>query len=212
MFHRRLFSCGSSARMKQVVSWGLFVKHHKGSSCHKTRKASVCCFYRRAYHTAPSTGDPQPIKKRKRTACKPKAVTLIRSHTVMTRNQLIKSSGKYSNLEKTKLPHGKFYYRYPQGLLSIFAKRERMKNIKKKQKKNRALSLCQASLTEWSKQLKRKATQHLGRSMHPWLWWDKMSSPRDIMPGAPHCPPFISIPHSNSQTHGHVVQNCKGLN
>lgn len=52
-----LFSCGSSARMKQVVSWGLFVKHHKGSSCHKTRKAPVCCFYQWVYHMAPSTGD-----------------------------------------------------------------------------------------------------------------------------------------------------------
>lgn len=34
----------------------------------------------------------------------------------------------------------------------------------------------------------------------------------NALPGAPHCPPFISIPHSNSQTPGHVVQNCKGLN
>lgn len=115
--------------MKQVVSWGLFVKHHKGSSCHKTRNASVCCFYQRVYHMAPSTGDPRPIKKRKRKTCKPKAVTLIRSHTVMTRHPLMKSSGKYNNLEEAKPPRCTFYYRYLQGLLSIFAKRKRMKNI-----------------------------------------------------------------------------------
>ena len=78
---------------------------------------------------------------------------------------------------------------------------------------------CTAKLTSqcvsWPKQLKREATQRQGGSTYPWLWWDKMSSPWDIiccLRGPPHCPLFISIPFSNSHTPGHVVQNCKGLN
>lgn len=46
--------------MKQVVSWGLFVEHHTGSSCHNTRTASVACwFYQQVYHLALSTNNYQ---------------------------------------------------------------------------------------------------------------------------------------------------------
>lgn len=83
--------------MKPGLPWGLVAEHHKGSSCHKTRDASVaCCFYLQVYHLVLST---QPInqEKKRRKTCERKAVTLICSHTHSYEKTLIKSCAIYSH-------------------------------------------------------------------------------------------------------------------
>lgn len=101
--------------MKQVVSWGPFVEHHKGSSCHNTRKASVSCwFYQQVYHLALSTREihnqlPKKLKKGGKTMCEAKAVTLICSHKQLSEDILSSGAVEYIAIWiivwKTKQPH-----------------------------------------------------------------------------------------------------------
>lgn len=100
------------------------------------------------------------------------------THTVMRRHPLIKSCGIYSNPDQRVENKAGALARFTTVTSRdcyLFSQKGEERG------KKTGLSQCQALLTVWSKQLRRKATQRLGRSRHPWLWWDKMSSPWDII-------------------------------
>lgn len=116
--------------MKQVVSWGLFVEHQKGSSCHKPRKASVVCwFYQQVYHLALSTQIYNQLPKKQNQMGKNNdGMWLMCSGKYLSEDILSSRTVEYIAIwiitKKTKQPHSTVSLPLPLGIVICFLKKE----------------------------------------------------------------------------------------
>lgn len=100
-------------------------------------------------------------------------VTDVFRQILIRRHPLIKNCGIHSNLD-----HHEENKAATQHCFTTITSRD-CYLFSQKRKQDCLSAKLTLQCDSWSKQLKRKAGQRLGKSVVSWLWWDKMGSPQD---------------------------------